>query len=259
MEKRLIHFVISFPAGNKTPVIAEPGNGAFDFPAAFVTAKRSPVLTLGFFAVAPVRSDQFNPQLSEFISKGIRVVSFVADQISRFSFDRGQRLVRQFHLMRGGRVKGHSQRNTLAVRQNHELRALAPLGFADFRPPFLAGMKLPSIKHSAHWTWPFLSNSWIKVLQILSQRSFSSHILRRLQHVLGLGYFSGRSFQRAPVRKTHRIPSKTRRLSFQGLPLLLNFGSNGSIFCHCRFVRYTARLIGLPPISHCIKKRYQCL
>jgi len=259
MEKCLIHFVIPFPAGYEAPVIAEPSDRPLDFPAAFVTAKRSSVLTRGFFSVGSMRSHEFDPLSFEFLSKGIRVVSFITNQMPGFASDCSQRLVRQFHLMRGGRVKGHSQRNTLAVRQNHELRALAPLGFADFRPPFLAGMKLPSIKHSAHWTWPFLSNSWIKVLQILSQRSFSSHILRRLQHVLGLGYFSGRSFQRAPVRKTHRIPSKTRRLSFQGLPLLLNFGSNGSIFCHCRWLKYTARLIGLPPISHCIKKRYQCL
>jgi hypothetical protein len=164
--------------------------------------------------------------------------------------------VRQRHLMRGGRVKGHSQRNTLAVRQNHELRALAPLGFADFRPPFLAGMKLPSMKHSAHWIWLFLSNSWMKARQTLSQRPVSSHIRRRLQHVLGLGYFSGKSFHRAPVRKIQRMPSNTRRLSFQGLPLLFNLGSRGSIFRHCQSLKYTARLIGAPPISHCIKKRY---
>lgn len=245
MEKCLIHFVISFPAGNEPSVIAEPGNRALDFPAAFVTAKRSSVLTLEPFAVAPMRSDQFNPLFFEFISKGVRVVSFVANQMPGFSAGRLQRLVRQFHLMRGGRMKGHSQRNTFAVCQNHELCAFAPLGFADFWPPFLAGIKLPSRKHSAHWIWLFLSNSWIKALQILSQIFFSSHILRRLQQVLGLGYFSGKSFQRAPVRKTQRIPSKTRRLSFQGLPLLFNFGSNGSIFCHCGLLRYTARLIGV--------------
>ena len=195
MEKCLIHFVISFPASHKPSIIAEPGNRALDFPAAFVTAKRSSVLTLGSFAVASMRSNQFNSLFFEFISKGIRVVSLVANQIPRFSIGRCQRIVRQFYLMRGGRMKGHSQRNTFAVRQNHELCAFAPLGFADFLPPFLAGIKLPSMKHSVHWIWLFLSNSWIKTRHILSQISFSSHILRRRQQVLGLGYFSGKSFQ----------------------------------------------------------------
>jgi hypothetical protein len=50
-----------------------------------------------------------------------------------------------------------------------------------------------------------------------------------------LGYRSGRSFQRAPVRSTQRIPSKTSRLWIAGLPpfgFRFCFGSSGSSSFH---------------------------
>jgi len=255
----LIHFVVAFPTSHQAPVISKPGNGALNFPASFVPSQSPSILKFWFVSVNPVRGYQFNALFLENLAKAVRIIRLVTNQMLGFLTKLIKGLVCQFHLMRAGRVKGHSQRNTLAVCHHHKLCALAPLGFADFRPPFLAGMKLPSMKHSAHLICLFLSNSWIKVLQTLSHISFSSHIFKRLQQVLGLGYFSGKSFQRAPVRKIQRIPSKTKRLCFQGLPLLFNLGSSGSIFCHCLSVRYTARLIGAPPINHCIKERYQCL
>jgi hypothetical protein len=149
-----------------------------------------------------------------------------------------------------GRGNGHSQRNTSAIRHNHELGALTPLGFPDFWAPFFAETNVPSIKHSLQSIWPRLSSLRIKVRHIFSQTPCSSHIFNRLQQVLGLGYFSGRSFHLAPVRRTQRIPSKTKRLFCQGRPLLFNFGSNGSISFHCFSVKYIARLIGLiPPMN----------
>ena len=100
MEKRLIHFVISFPSGNKPSVITQPGNGSFDLPAAFVTAERSSVPTPGSFAVGSMRSNEFNQLFFEFITKCVRVVSFVADQMLGFSCDCRKLLVRKFYLMR---------------------------------------------------------------------------------------------------------------------------------------------------------------
>ena len=256
MEKRLIHSVIPFPAGNKPPVVSKPGNSPLNLPATLVTPKRPSILGIWFYAVASMRCHKLNALFLKTGTKFIRIIRFVADQVFRFVSRLIKRLVRQHHLMRRGRVKGHSQRNTFAVCQNHELCTLSPLSFADFWPPFLAGTKLPSIKHSAQLIRSFLSSSWIKALQILSQVPFSSQSFKRLQQVDGLGYLSGRSFHRAPVRRIQRIPSKTARLFFQGLPLLFNVGSKGSIFLHCFSVKYTARLIGDPPISYCIKERY---
>ena len=60
-----------------------------------------------------------------------------------------------------------------------------------------------------------------------SQTSCSSHSCRRRQQVDGLGYSSGKSCQRAPVRKIHRIPSKHGRLGLHGWPPFFDLGSGG--------------------------------
>jgi len=249
MEKSLIHFIVPFPTSYKAPVISKPGIGTFNFPATFVTPKSSSILKLYFF-ILPWRSYKFNAPGFKSFSEGIRIISFVTDQMLGGFTKLINRLFNQRYLMWTGRGKGHSQRNTSAICHNHELGALAPLGFPDFWAPFFAETKVPSIKHSLQSIWPFLSSLRIKVRHIFSQTPCSSHIFNRLQQVLGLGYFSGRSFHLAPVRRTQRMPSKTKRLFFQGRPLLFNFGSNGSIAFHCFSVKYIARLIGLiPPMN----------
>jgi len=250
MEKSLIHFVATLPTCDKSPVISKPGNRAFDLPTAFVTPERPSILGLGLAAILSMRRHKLDALFFEFFPKFIRVISLVPNQTLRFLAQLFNRLINHLYLMWTGRGKGHSQRNTLAIRHHHDLGALAPLGFPDLRAPFFAETKLPSIKHSAQSIWPLLSSSLMKVLQIFNQTPSSSHIFKRLQQVLGLGYFSGKSFHRAPVRRIHKMPSSTDRLFFHGRPLLFSFGSNGSIFFHCLSVKYIARLIGLcPPMN----------
>ena len=249
MEKSLIHFIVMFPTSNQASVVAKPGDGAFNLPAVFVTSKCSAILGFWLAAILSVRCHKLNALFLKFRSKFIRVIRFVTHQSFGFLAQLINRLMDQNHLMWTGRGNGHSQRNTLAISHHHELRPFPPLGFPDFWTPFFADTKLPSIKHSAQLIWPFLSSLLIKVRQIFNQTPSSSHLLSRLQHVLGLGYFSGKSFHLAPVRKIQRIPSSTRRLFFQGRPLLFSFGKSGSISFHCFSVKYTARLIGFPPMN----------
>jgi hypothetical protein len=97
----------------------------------------------------------------------------------------------------------------------------------------LAGAKLPSRKESLQSSLPRWSNSERNCRHTLSQTSFSSHWRRRRQHVLALGYSLGRSRQRAPVLRTHIMPSSTRRLSAQGRPQLRGLGKSGSSLAHC--------------------------
>jgi len=250
MEKSLIHFVVMFPSSYETSVISKPSNGAFDFPSAPITSQCSTVLGLGFASPLAMGSHKFNALFLEFFAKTIRVIRFVTYQ-SLGSFTKIlNRFMGHFHFRRTGRVKGHSQRNTLAVCQYHELRALATLGFSDFEAPFLAATKVPSIKLSPHWIRLFLSKVSINLRQIFSHVPSSAHSLSRLQQVLGLGYLSGKSFHRAPVRRIHKIPSRVSRFFFHGRPLLFNLGNNGSMYFHCFSVKYIARLIGfVPPMN----------
>jgi hypothetical protein len=68
---------------------------------------------------------------------------------------------------------------------------------------------------------------------------WSSQSRKRRQQVLGEGYRSGKSFHRAPLRSTQRIPSKQGRLAIGlGPPNAepLGNGNSGAINAHCASV-----------------------
>jgi hypothetical protein len=139
-----------------------------------------------------------------------------------------------------GRRKVHSERNTLAVDQYHELCPLTLACFSDARPPFLAGAKVPSMNASLQSSCAASSSCARNARHNSSHTSLRSHSPSRRQHVDGLGYSLGRSFHRAPVRRTQRIPSKHWRLSAGGRPPRLpgfHFGKCGSTLAHCSSVR----------------------
>jgi hypothetical protein len=75
---------------------------------------------------------------------------------------------------------------------------------------------------------------------------------RRWQVVWYDGYRSGSSTQGAPVRKTHKMPFRTARRSFQGRPRpsrrLAGSGTRGSRIFHCWSVR--SRLWHIPVPRH---------
>jgi hypothetical protein len=244
MEQGVIHQQRAFVAHDQPAEVSQPGKGALDFPALPVTAQCAPILGRRLAAVAAVWTDQFDAAVRKLLAQRVAVVAPVGDQAVRFALgpttphpwdaDLGQGFGDQLHF--GGRraVQVVSQRNTLAVDHHHPLRALAALGFADTAAPFLAGAKLPSIKLSLQSSWPRASSSARKRRHTLSQTSCASHKRSRRQHVAGLTPKSaGKSRQRAPVLSTHKMPSSTARLSFQGRPALEYLGNSGSSLAHC--------------------------
>jgi hypothetical protein len=141
--------------------------------------------------------------------------------------------------VRGRTGKLNSQRNTLAACHHHPLRTLSAFGLSDACAPFFAGAKEPSAKVSSQFRRPESSSSPRNFRQMLSHTSSSSQSLSLRQQVLGDGYCAGRSFQRAPDRSTHKIPSKQRRSSARRRPPAaerLTLGNKGSIFFHCSSV-----------------------
>jgi hypothetical protein len=154
--------------------------------------------------------------------------------------------------VRGCRVKLLSQRKTLAVDHHHPLRALAPLGFSDFRAPFFAGAKLPSRNDSLQFSCSRPLSSARNARQMVSQTPCSSQSRSRRQQVDGDGNSSGRSCQRAPLRKIQRIPSRTLRSFAGGRPPrqdLRTRGNRGRIFSHWASVSSRPyRAIG-PPLA----------
>src|SRR6202167_1541140 len=127
-----------------------------------------------------------------------------------------------------------------------------PAWFFRLRSPFFRGSKTPTRNDSLPFNCWRSFNSLRNARQIFNQTPRSSQSRSRRQHVEGCGNFSGRSCQRAPLRRIHRIPSSTWRFSIHGRPplrCLRGLGSKGAIFFHCASVSNEPdRAIG-PPVA----------
>jgi hypothetical protein len=234
-------------AHNQAPEVSQPGVGAFHDPSPLVPPQGTAILRRRPNAILLMRADQFDAALPQTLPQRIAVVCFVSDHPHRLLprtarmmtpsyLDRRERRFREPDFRRGCRVKVVSQRNTLAVDHHHPLRPLAPLGFSDSTAPFFAGAKLPSRNDSLHFNCWRSFNSLRNARQMFNQTPRSSQSRSRRQQVEGCGNFSGKSCQRAPLRRIHKIPSNTRRFSIHGRPPLRGLGglgSNGAIFFHC--------------------------
>jgi hypothetical protein len=227
--------------------VLQPGDGALDFPAAAITAQLAFVLIAPQNAVGSVRHDQFDASSFQPPAHGIAIVAAVGHHslgvLARTATPRArdshlrQRAFRQFVLRRFRGRELHSQRKALAIDHHHALRALPAHGFAHSSAPFFATMKVASKKTSSQSNNLRRSMSANSCCQARNQTPSSSQARNRRQQVAALGYFLGRSRQRAPVRSTHKIPSQQARLGIQGRPRcfrrLLGDGKNTSIRVHC--------------------------
>src|SRR6266699_2961980 len=248
-------------ANHQMAEVAEPREGTLDFPAPAVASQRSSVLGHRFASIPAMWRDQFDPALRQPLSQRVTVVTTVGDEAQRVlprspragsaaHADRRERRFRKPRFVRGCRTKVLSQRKTLAVDHHHPLRALAPLGFSDSSAPFLAGAKLPSKKDSLHCSCFRSLSSARNARQILSQTPCSSQSRSLRQQVAGEGNSSGKSCQRAPLRRIHKMPSSTLRSEARGRPPRRREpgrGSKGRIFSHWASVnRRPYRAIGPP-------------
>jgi hypothetical protein len=216
MKECLVDRERAVVAYDQAPEVSEPSVGAFDNPAPSVAPQRSAILGCWPNSISLVRTDQFDTPLPQAFPQRIAVIGFVGNHPQRLlprtarvmtpSYpDRRERRFREFNFRRGCRVKVVSQRNTAAVDHHHPLRPLAPLGFSDSAAPFFAGAKLPSRNDSLQSSCPRSLNSHKNVRQMFNQMPCSSQSRSRRQQVEGCGYFSGKSCQRAPPRRIHRI------------------------------------------------------
>jgi hypothetical protein len=263
MKKGLIDRNGAVVANDQATKIPEPRKSAFHLPATPVAAQRSAILGAWLAAIPAMRRDQFDSSCRQPLPQRITVISAIGNHsrwflawpsatMSPSHMDRRERLLCESDLIRGRRVKLLSQRNTLAVDHHHPLRALAPLGFSDLRAPFLAGAKLPSRNDSLQLSCSRWFSSAKNARQMVSQIPRSSQSRSRRQHVAGEGNSSGKSCQRAPLRRIHKMPSSTLRSLAGGLPPCGRrgrFGSPGRIFSHWASVSSRPyRAIG-PPLA----------
>jgi hypothetical protein len=158
----------------------QPCVRTFNDPSSAVAAKFSTVLMSGSLVVATPRHDRFNTLLSKLFAQRIGIVSAVHDQpvgtlswATRFAPATNryfvERFLKQLYFRWRRRVHVNSERSTFAIDQNHKLRSLTPFGFTNFRPPFFAGTKVPSAKHSSQRILSLSFNSARNARQRLSK------------------------------------------------------------------------------------------
>ena len=210
MDKGAEHRTFSLIACDQSTEATEPTNSTLNAVASFVSPKLAPILSLGFFPILAMGTDQVNASFGQPIPQGIRVGRPIIDQSweSTTRTTRSgtrhrnlcQQRLNQGHFVRRRRGKFDSQRHTLAVCHHHKLHTLSAFGFSDQGPPFLAPAKVPSANTSCQSSWPWASNSPKKARPALSHTSASCHSWSRRQQVLKEGYPRGRSTSRSGMR-----------------------------------------------------------
>jgi hypothetical protein len=143
--------------------------------------------------------------------------------------------------------------------QRHNLAPLSPLGFADARAPFLAARNIASMKVSANPIFPWVRNSSARAITTPCNTPWSTHRWNQRWQVWYGGYAGrGRSFQRAPLTKTHKMPSKIRRGSLHGRPRPSarrgGAGINDSNFFHCSSVNLIVSTPARTTLNVCFRR-----
>jgi hypothetical protein len=247
MEKAPKHGKNAVEAHLDAAEVLQPGVGALDFPALAVSPQFAFILETAVADVFPVRNDQLGLPLVEANPQGIGIVAAIGNDPLEMRTWSSTALARDLHLSERafreptlGQLRGRklrSDRYAVAVDHHHALRTFPATCFADCGAPFLAVMKVASRKASSQSNnrrWSSIDSSF---RHAFSHTSRSSQLRSRRQQVDPSGNSSGRSRHRAPVRNTHRMPSRQARLLAQGRPRpsLRRFGSgnNGSSIFHC--------------------------
>jgi hypothetical protein len=245
VDKSLIDKAVVFVTDDETAEAADPGDRAFNLPAAAVAPQLPAVLRFRSAASSSMRTDQVPSFGQQTGAKFVAVLSSIGNQGNRRFADR--HFVDQFFderdLSRRSTFGPACKWNSLTICHHQPLRTFSTLGFANFFAPFLAGEKLASTNTSSQSSNPRSSSVSRKDCQISTSTPSPSHSTNLRQQVLGDGYRSGKSRQRAPQRNTHKIPSKHARSSAGGRPPRadrLRFGMNGLILSHCLSVTKTS-------------------
>ena len=273
MEEALKHCEDAVVSDLDAAEVLQPGVGTLDFPALAITAKLAFVLESAIADVLSVGDNQLRPALFEPCSQSIGVIASICNDSAQMGAGASTSNAGNLHLLERalrepafGNLRGrklHSDRNAPAVDHHHALRTFPATGFADCRAPFFAVMNVASRKassQSSNRRWSSMDNSF---RQAASQIPSSSHIRSLRQQVEPSGYCSGRSRHLAPVRRTHRMPSRQDRFDAHGRPRpsLRRFGSGnrGATTFHCASFKRTSRffcLIAEGQQTTCLKRKY---
>src|SRR5205823_6399715 len=141
-------------ANHQMPEVAEPREGALDFPAPAVAPQRSSVLGRRLASIPTMRRDQFDPALRQPRSQRVTVVTTISDQAQRLLprpprvgsatyADGRERRFRELRFVRGCRTKELSQRKNPGRRPPPATSCPCRAWFFRRQRPFFGGSKTP--------------------------------------------------------------------------------------------------------------------
>jgi len=194
-----------------------------------------------FAAVGLVRTNQLNATFLQTRSQGIAIGGFIVNQALQTTTEHTmlQQGLNQMNFMWRGTVDIHTQRQSLAVDQQHDLRPFAAFGFAYAITPFFAEENVPSAIDSQRSTFPSRSRRWSNRPHAFSHTPQWDQSRCRRQQVVKEGKYFGKSFHRAPVLNIHKMPSTHALVLALGLPpwgIGLGMGKQSLIKSHCSSV-----------------------
>lgn len=218
MNKSLKQMGMPLIANQETSLELEPADRTFDFPAVTIAAKTSAILSRSFLSAFAMRCHLLDTANFQSVSDPVSIRSLVVEQAVR-TFPGHADVDECFNRVdfRSLGRRGESRnRNSLTIGHQHQLCALALFGLTHFKTLFFAGEKVPS---PIACDQSSIFRRSIKRISCSHASSMSPASVqsrcRRLQ-VEEEGYRCGKSCHRAPVFRTHRIPSRHARESTLG-------------------------------------------
>src|ERR1043166_1279117 len=205
LDQAEIIFSMVLIAHDQATEVVKPSEQTFHFPATLEGAQRATILSLVLRAAVPfVRRNHFGAKfIGHLLIQAVAVVGLVANQalghVGHKTLFHCRR--HQFHFSRTSTLCAYGDRKTVAVRNRHEFAALATFSFSHAEPPFFAGTKVPSMKHSRRSMPPRSLRSWATASSTSSSALERTQFWNRRCTVWYGPYCAGRSCQRAPVRK----------------------------------------------------------
>lgn len=241
-----------FVASDESMIALQPGKASLDFPSSTIAAKRSPILKQRSFATTSVRTNQFDVRVSQCGSQPIGIGGPIVNQPLRKTLIE-RRTDERFDHVDFSHVRtddNSRQRNAATIDHQTDLGAFTFLRQTNAVSPFFAGENVASAMHSSQRSCLKASSFPRSLNHAFWNTPERVHSSSRRQHVAGLGYRSGKSCHRAPVRSTHNTPSKHCRGGTRGRPPLQEtggFGNRSSIRSHWESERYGAGAV-LDPV-----------
>lgn len=230
-------------ADNQSAKVEKPSPQSLHFPAASITTQGASILC-GNSAALPMGRDHFRPVLlHQTFVQFFTIVRLVANQtlwnLGNNSIIESR--LHQFYFSRRSAFCPQGDRKTMAVCNAHDFAAFSAFGFPDLEPPFLAGTKVPSTKHSLRSIPPASLRCSARVRRTFSITPERTQFWKRRCAVWYGPYLGGRSCHGAPVRSIHSTPLKTLRRSLHGRPRPSwrtgSIGRMGSMRFHCWSVK----------------------